>query len=136
MTVLTAHIGHPDETAAAAQRAEAFCLDHGVSFERALKLVLALDELLVNALTHGGGGDAPDIDVTVTIDGPRLELAVSAAGPAFDPWAERDDSDQPEDYLGGRGLILVRGIADEVDYRREGDRNVTIVAVAREDTGT
>ena len=53
------------------------------------------------------------------------------AGPRFDPLAYRQNQDQPEYAIGGRGLALVISFADEIAYQRKADRNVTTFIVSK-----
>lgn len=76
--------------------------------DRATDLSLALDELIANASEHG----SPPITVETWYDG-RIVLAVTDRGPGFDP---RLPSRVPETASdGGRGLWIVRQLADHVE---------------------
>jgi anti-sigma regulatory factor (Ser/Thr protein kinase) len=75
--------------------------------DRATDLALALDELLANARAHG----RPPIHVETWYDG-RIVLEVTDHGSGFDP---RLPSTVPEKRRdGGRGLWIIRQIADHV----------------------
>ena len=132
MKRFSGHIGAgEDDLAWVCREAEEFCVAEGITQDRALRLLLVLDELATNAMTHGlpASGD-PDIEVMVETDGAHLSLTIDASGPAFNPWTDADLSKHGEDYPGGRGLILVRGFAENVAYRRDGSRNVVTVVIA------
>lgn len=75
--------------------------------DRADDLSLALDELLANASEHG----RPPIRVETWYDG-RVVLEVTDRGPGFDPRLPTQLPSLGGD--GGRGLWIVRQIADHV----------------------
>src|SRR5690606_29375570 len=94
-------------------------------------LLLILDELLSNAIRHAfpdGGAHAIDLKFRVRRSG--LEATVEYGGVAFDPATaplpERRSS-LDERPLGGLGVHFVRELADELRYRRVGDRNRVIL---------
>ncbi len=99
--------------------------------ERLAEVELCLDELVTNIVRHGGERrrltfrvslrqQAADSTVTVEDDGPPFD-PLQAPAPLFT--ASLDDA--PE---GGRGIFLIRSIADEVRYEnREGVNCVTLV---------
>jgi anti-sigma regulatory factor (Ser/Thr protein kinase) len=78
-------------------------------------LELVASELFTNAIEHGNGDD---IDVTVTCDGSRVTVTVTSHGGAeqvapSDEWEVADPSS-----ITGRGLGIVRALADRIDVRR------------------
>jgi serine/threonine-protein kinase RsbW len=96
---------------------------------------LAVTELCSNVVRHGrhDGADhhftvrfvaAPDaIEIEIRDVGPAF-----AAGPATMPSVDVAVEDLPE---GGFGMALVQRTMDAVEYRREGDTNVTRIAKRR-----
>ena len=86
------------------------------------KLRLALDEALVNAVMHGNKYDAAkSAQVSAHLSSTALTVIVSDQGAGF---KEEDlpDPDAPENLLeeSGRGVILIRGVMDEISYWRGG----------------
>ncbi len=84
------------------------------------RLRTAVGEALANAVVHGSGEDRQRT-VTVSADfaHPGIRIAVRDAGPGFElagaPGPARPESiERP----GGRGLFLMRALADEVRLRR------------------
>jgi anti-sigma regulatory factor (Ser/Thr protein kinase) len=77
--------------------------------ERLEDVRLLVSELVTNAVIHGTrrAGDALDLDVRIGSRDIRVE--VHNPGPGFTPGPERD---VPPTDRGGRGLLLVRRIAD------------------------
>lgn len=96
----------------------------------AFKLHLVIEELALNAMTYGG---AETVEIIINADAEAVTVKISDDGAAFDPL---NDAPQPdvsaalEDRsVGGLGIHLVRTLADDLSYRRDGERNhLTLVA--------
>lgn len=86
------------------------------------RLMIAIDEILSNIVTHGGG----TISVTILLDDHTLVTTIVDDGPPFDPLArpapdvDLDIADRP---IGGLGIHLVREMMDDVGYAYENGRN-------------
>jgi anti-sigma regulatory factor (Ser/Thr protein kinase) len=106
----------------------------GAGPELRLKIELVLEELLVNHVLHGYGSAEGDSEVACFRRAPaHFCLEVVDEAPPFDPLghASPDLSLALEDRpIGGLGIHLVRSLADEISYRREGDKNVVTVCFA------
>jgi serine/threonine-protein kinase RsbW len=93
---------------------------------------LALDELVTNAILYGyDSSEGQQILVRVETDGSRLVAKVEDGGREFDPLAHpMPDLNAPleERQLGGLGVHLVRSLMDQVEYRREGTKNVLTIS--------
>ena len=120
-------IGHiTDEIESLAER-EAWTAD--LSF----KVNLALEELVINIMDYGFEGGDHEIDVTLISEAHKLTIVIADSGKPFDPLEDAPvpDVDAPIDErpIGGLGIYLVRNMMDDMQYRREGDRNyITLVA--------
>ena len=95
--------------------------------ERA-RLLVILDELFTNAVTHGRESHSGDGNIIVALGWRTGHLRISFVddGPPFDPLAfgEPDLDAAPEERpLGGLGIHIVRSLVDQARYRREGGRN-------------
>jgi serine/threonine-protein kinase RsbW len=105
----------------------------GMDEERlAMRLRLAVEELFVNTVTHGHGGDSDAVvEVTVSIDGDRVVLIYEDHAPPFDPFAsvERPDAAATIEArdVGRLGLFLITQVAAQCRYERTGDRNCITV---------
>jgi anti-sigma regulatory factor (Ser/Thr protein kinase) len=103
-----------------------------------MRMRLAVEELFVNTVTHGYGGDSDaPIDVTLRIDGNRVLLTYEDIAPAFDPFAKVKGPDAVaplEARTPGRlGVFLLTQLAEHYTYARNGDRNcITIELKARQ----
>jgi anti-sigma regulatory factor (Ser/Thr protein kinase) len=81
----------------------------GLAAERGAHLVLAVSEIMTNAIQYGDGSAV----VTVRIGRNRVVVEVRDSGPGIPPDAP---SAPPEpDAVSGRGLWLVRQLCDEVE---------------------
>lgn len=85
-------------------------------------VVIALSEALNNAFIHGNQGvvDAP-IDIKVFREGMNLCFSVSDSGSGFDYELLRDDlTEDLLDVPGGRGIFIMRALADNVEFSNSG----------------
>src|SRR3546814_19164958 len=76
------------------------------------------------------GTDVPtgqrELSVDIGIDGDRLSLQFSDDGAPFDPTATAApnlDADIDDRPIGGLGLHLIKQLAEEISYRRDGGFN-------------
>lgn len=120
---------------------ETFADRHGVDEATAGQLALALDEVFTNAITYGGLPEDSAVEVELGLDGADVVATVSDPGPAFDPLdegaTEAVDTGAPIDDrpVGGLGLFIVRGLARELAYAREGERNRLTLRFAAQAAG-
>jgi len=124
-----------DAIAEQLQGLESFLASAGVPTITAGKLILALDELLVNWATHGqlnSGGEQPSgghegrIAVRAEVTAGVVRIDISDPGPPFDPTVHpQPDLNAPLEKraVGGLGIYLVRTFMDTFTYERRGDRN-------------
>ncbi|MEU3662741.1 ATP-binding protein [Streptomyces sp. NPDC032940] len=92
-------------------------VDPDISFD----LSVALSEACANAVEHGGDGSSGDpaqaYRVTAYLDGERCRIEVADTGPGFEPAPGRTRGAPrpvPADAEHGRGLCLIRELADHV----------------------
>jgi anti-sigma regulatory factor (Ser/Thr protein kinase) len=84
----------------------------------------ALAEALANAIIYGNRLDpAKDVEVRIHVGSDQVRVEVTDAGDGFDPDALPDPTD-PEnvDREQGRGLYVIRHLADEVTFNAKGNR--------------
>jgi anti-sigma regulatory factor (Ser/Thr protein kinase) len=89
---------------------------------------LVAEELFVNTVTHGHGGDSDaTVDVTVRADADRITVVYEDSAPPYDPFASVASPDPAatlEDRSVGRlGVFLITRLAARCDYARAGGRN-------------
>jgi len=93
------------------------------------RMILTIEELVTNVITHGRSQDMGDISVTICrgVEG-VLEVELLDDGIAFDPFAaqaEEADVSIVGRPLGGLGLRLVTEIVRDASYKKMRDRNMT-----------
>ena len=108
--------------------AEAFVRDRGLADEERARLLVILEELFTNVVTHGYGGEFEAYSVAVALDWRRGRLTINFVdnGPPFDPLAySAPDLDAPAEQrpIGGLGIAIVRALVDRARYCRQGHRN-------------
>jgi anti-sigma regulatory factor (Ser/Thr protein kinase) len=117
---------HRDEWASVAAFVEAAV--RGMDERLVMRLRLAIEELFLNTVTHGHGGDtdAP-VEVTVRLDEDRIVLVYADTAPAFDPFADVQAPDPAAPLearpVGKLGVFLITALAERCHYTRAGDRN-------------
>jgi sigma-B regulation protein RsbU (phosphoserine phosphatase) len=104
------------------------CVAAGLGRETCLRLTLLVEELFTNTVVHGHGADS-DAPVRLQCDvaAGRVALTYEDTGRAHDPFAQvvaPDAAAGVEDRpVGGLGVLLIRAMAQQVEYRRVGDCN-------------
>ncbi len=104
----------------------------GLGTDRAMRLELAVEELVVNLCTHAYSGRAGEIEVAVRRGNGQLLIEIIDEGTPFDPTASAEpDVALPLDQRepGGLGLLLVRRMTDGLLYSRDRGRNIVTLVV-------
>jgi serine/threonine-protein kinase RsbW len=102
----------------------------GVDPEISYDLSVALTEACANAVEHGGGtaygGSSEAYRVTAYLDGEKCRIEVTDSGPGF----LRPQEIRPArpDAEHGRGLCLIRELADHVHIGAKPGRGGTVVS--------
>jgi anti-sigma regulatory factor (Ser/Thr protein kinase) len=127
------------EARAAVAWARARAEEAGLAEGRVLEVELAAEELFVNVCVHARGGRSGAVTLRSARTGEGFLLGVEDDGPPFDPLSfplPDDAAPLEEREPGGLGLLIVRRVATDLRWRREGDRNVvTLVFAGPEDGG-
>ncbi len=92
------------------------------------RLLIILDELFTNAVTHGRGPHSAGGTIAVSLGwgSSRLRISFVDDGLPFDPLSFRGPDlggAAEERGIGGLGIHIVRSLVHQARYRREGDRN-------------
>jgi len=108
--------------------AEAFARDSGLADDERARLLVILEELFINVVSHGYSGRRSAGSVAVTLDRKRSRLTIDFVddGPPFDPLSySGPDLDAPPEQrqMGGLGIAIVRALVDQARYCRESHRN-------------
>lgn len=121
-----------DEVPAAGAAIRQACEQSGVGAGEASLVELALVEAIQNTIEHGYGGRAGHrVDIELRVDDRYIDAAVSDTGHPVDPArvAPRAEVDlQPTDDRSallerGRGVIILRGVFDDVSYSHDANGN-------------
>lgn len=112
--------------AAALHFAEEFALHAHLGAAPSARLLVAVEELVSNALRHGGGVTVEMI-LRDSLSGTHIELADD--GVEFDPSRPRAFHGPDRESGGGVGLELVRTWAGVLEYTRRDGRNRLVVVL-------
>jgi anti-sigma regulatory factor (Ser/Thr protein kinase) len=104
-----------------------FCERHGIPEGPHYHVNIAVEELVLNAITHGRCSPAEDaISIVLTLCGRELEIALSDTGQPFNPLdaptpdLNRKLVDRP---IGGLGIYLVRSLMNSIEYQHVNGEN-------------
>ena len=103
----------------------------GFTHGESLDLALAVREAVVNAIEHGNRRDPEKpVEVAFEVRGSRWRARVRDRGKGFDP-AKAREAPQGRHVLEpfGRGILLMRSIADRVRFRYREGRGMEVVLV-------
>ncbi|MBU0691259.1 ATP-binding protein [bacterium] len=113
----------PDQLEVIDNVVEAMAADMGFDKDALADLGICVTEAVMNAIEHAHR-DQPDlfIDLTIECYADRMKITVRDHGPGFDEDAVPDPT-TPQNVLnlGGRGLMLMRAMMDEVEVRPHDD---------------
>ncbi len=119
----------------AMNRAVDECLaSHGIDAEGQSDVRLVLEELIANAIDHGG---AAECTVDVSFTERTMTLKIIDDGSAFNPLdgpdleLDEDDLDRP---IGGLGLHLIKTMSLDAVYARDDERNRLTLVLPRNPT--
>jgi anti-sigma regulatory factor (Ser/Thr protein kinase) len=87
----------------------------------------------VASYAYANGDGVIELHAQVGHENGAVRIEIIDDGSAFDPLAfehpaAREDADIP---IGGHGIALVRGFADECSYERRGEQNVFAFKIKR-----
>ena len=87
---------------------------------------MAVDEALVNAISHGNALDEKKhVRFACRVSPKRIHVEITDEGPGFDPDSLPDPT--APDHLGepgGRGVLLMRAFMSHVEFRDHGNHVV------------
>lgn len=107
---------------------EAYCGAEGLERKHCLRLNVVLEELFVNTVRHGHGGDceAP-VWMSLEADPDAIRLTYEDTAPPFNPYARlptgSPDTSVQMRKIGGLGVLLTRELAQSRDYAYVFGRN-------------
>ena len=104
------------------------CTAAGIGREDCLKLLLIVEELFTNTVTHGYRKESESpVWLAFETEERGFTLRYEDAAPPHNPFGEFRPLDTSvmiaQQPVGGLGLKLIRSLARDADYTREGERN-------------
>jgi len=113
-----------------------FAGEHGFSKNRISDIQLATEEALLNIFQYAYPGERKgEVEVTCEMkNDSEVNISILDTGIPFDilSLSEPDLScPLPDRKIGGLGCYLIRKMADEVHYRRQGDTNILTLLVRK-----
>ena len=111
-----------NETALIPREVKKFCLDHGISANKANIVAVAAEEMIVNCIKYGGRL-SHWIDVSLMIEKPKMLLRIRDNGVPFNPTEYEFDSGEFDIH----GIELVKTISSDISYMRTIDLNNTVL---------
>lgn len=96
---------------------------------------LTLEELGLNALTHGREHGLDELSISIRSSTDSVVIELLDNGAPFDPLTDAPipDSDAPLESrpVGGLGIYLIRNMVDEAHYKRADGRNCLTLITRR-----
>ena len=94
-----------------------------------LRIVLLVEELFVNSINHGYGGDSDQpVWLSVRVGDEDCHIKYEDCAPPYDPFASVDMSSTQAELdqrnVGGLGIVLLVEFSTRHEYQRVGERNV------------
>lgn len=102
--------------------AGAFLEDRVPDEDLSYRIVLLASEAVTNAIEHGNDLDeTKKVFFKLDVQTDRVEVVVEDQGSGFDP-TKTDDPTESEHLFreGGRGLLFMQELADEVEFEKDG----------------
>ena len=106
--------------------------EQGFDRKRISEIELAAEESLVNIINYSYPERPGEVEVTCQADGPSLIIEMIDTGIPFDVTSLPDPditADIDDRKIGGLGVFLLKKVMDEVNYRREKNRNILSLTV-------
>lgn len=115
-----------------------FCRRHGVDSGDALRVTLVVEELFLNIVMHGYGGEGEGtVRLALALEERDVLVICEDRAPAYDPRPALErvpaDLDEPLETrgVGGLGQFLVGQLVSAAHYERAGDANRVTLRLAR-----
>jgi serine/threonine-protein kinase RsbW len=121
------------EIARLARTVDDFGRRHQIDVKTIHNMKLALDEILTNVISYGYD-DAGEHHITArfSVEQGKWTAEVEDGGKPFDPLTS-PEADTKQSLVarpvGGMGIHLVRKLTDELEYRRQNDKNRLVMRI-------
>jgi anti-sigma regulatory factor (Ser/Thr protein kinase) len=113
--------------------AEDFLKQQGASPQAAARVLIVLEEMVLNLVKYAKTSATQDIDVRLEVAADGVVVQIADDGAPFDPRAAPEfDKTKPleERRPGGMGIQIVRSMAREIQYERIDGRNYLRLVLA------
>ncbi|MCG6916925.1 MAG: ATP-binding protein [Deltaproteobacteria bacterium] len=105
--------------------------DQGMNSEKVTDIGVATEEALVNICNYAYQGKIGEVKVTCMVDDEnRFIIEIEDRGIPFDAKLLEDPNLTPDidqRQVGGLGVFIIKELMDDVQYRREEDKNILIL---------
>lgn len=91
-------------------------------------IMISVTECVSNAILHGNKGDASKtVDLELHFDEEEIKFIIKDEGNGFE-FEDLKDPTSPENLekAGGRGIFLMKQLADDVNFEEEGRKTILI----------
>jgi len=114
-----------------AEFVENFGEENKLSPKNIFELNLILDELITNIISYAYKDDANHIiELEINLENDELKIQLIDDGKEFNPLEKEDvklDEDLDERKIGGLGIHIVKEKSDQIDYKRESNKNILLL---------
>lgn len=107
----------------------------GLDEHHLFQVELATEEILTNIIKYAYPDGEGDMELACGVGPDGFWMEFSDHGPPFNPLAVAEptlDAPVNQRQVGGLGLFLVRRFMDQVEYARQGERNVLRIVKSRQ----
>lgn len=106
---------------------EEFASQQGWTQKLKFQMQLALEEVVLNVINHGFGEEGHHFEVEIESSPSTVRFEVSDTARPYNPLVESAapdlDAKLEDRAVGGLGVHMIRTIADQLHYERDGNRN-------------
>lgn len=91
-------------------------------------IMISVTECVTNAIIHGNKLDSSKaVDLELNFEEDELKFSISDEGPGFD-YENLQDPTSPDNLekTGGRGIFIMKHLADDVKFENEGKKTTLI----------
>lgn len=98
--------------------------ENGINKENYGKILVSVLEAVNNAIVHGNKSDEKKfVNIDIILKNNILEISIEDEGKGFSP-EDVPDPTSPENVerTNGRGVFLMKNLADEIQFNRKGNK--------------
>lgn len=121
-SVMLTIVSKPESIATLEQFVQATLKKYGFLEEKYPLILISLTEAVNNAIVHGNDMDEQKVvTISHSVSGDLLTFRIRDEGKGFDPAKIPDPTNMDNiDKCGGRGVLIMRNLADNLNYRENG----------------